>query len=108
MNDWYDAEQRVEKAQELFSQQKWQEAVEELRAAISLNPYNSAWYFNLGLTLDEMRRFDDAISAYRGALKIEPDDCEALFRIGIDLTRLTRLKEAIAAFNQIESINASY
>jgi hypothetical protein len=28
MNDWYDAEQQVEKAQELFEQQKWSEALE--------------------------------------------------------------------------------
>ena len=31
MNDWNDAEQRVERAQELFAQQKWQEAIEELK-----------------------------------------------------------------------------
>ena len=30
MNDWYEAEQRVEKAHELFEQRKWQEALEEL------------------------------------------------------------------------------
>ena len=33
MNDWNDAEQRVEKAQELFEQHRWQEALEELQAA---------------------------------------------------------------------------
>jgi len=56
MNDWQDAEDRVEKAQELFAQQKWQEALDELRAAIAMNPYNSSWYFNIGLTLDELGR----------------------------------------------------
>ena len=33
MNDWDDAERRVERAQELFEQRRWQEALEELRAA---------------------------------------------------------------------------
>ncbi|MBW3653184.1 MAG: DUF881 domain-containing protein [Actinobacteria bacterium] len=33
MNDWDDAERRVEKAQELFEQRRWSEALEELRAA---------------------------------------------------------------------------
>jgi hypothetical protein len=51
MNDWNDAEQQVEKAQELFEQQKWSEALELLRAAVSINPYNSAWLFNIGLTM---------------------------------------------------------
>ena len=31
-------------------------STEELRAAIAINPYNSAWYFDLGLTLDEIER----------------------------------------------------
>ena len=56
MNDWDDAERRVEKAQELFEQRRWQEALEELRAAISINPYNGGWFFNVGLTLDELER----------------------------------------------------
>ena len=34
MNDWYDAEQRVEKAQELFAQHKWREALEEVDAPL--------------------------------------------------------------------------
>ena len=55
-NDWSDAERRVEHAQELFEQHKWAEALEELRAATSINPYNAAWYFNIGLTLDELGR----------------------------------------------------
>jgi len=40
MSDWNDAERQVEKAQELFEQRRWVEALEELRAAISINPYN--------------------------------------------------------------------
>ena len=32
MSDWDDAERRVEKAQELFEQRRWHEALEELRA----------------------------------------------------------------------------
>jgi len=74
MNDWYDAEQRVEKAQELFEQQKWPEALELLRAAVSVNPYNPAWHFNIGLTLDEMERYPEAIDAYEEALALPPDD----------------------------------
>jgi tetratricopeptide (TPR) repeat protein len=68
MNDWNDAERRVERAQELFEQRKWQEALEELRAATDINPYNSGWYFNIGLTLDEMGRLDEAVEAYKQAL----------------------------------------
>src|SRR5437763_1213993 len=108
MNDWQDAEDRVEKAQELFAQQKWQEALDELRAAIAMNPYNSSWYFNIGLVLDELSRFDEALEAYQKALRIEPDDIEALHRMGIDLARLGRFAEALKSFQQINRLDSSY
>ena len=92
MNDWDDAERRVEKAQELFEQHRWQEALEELRAATTINPYNGAWFFNIGLTLDEMGRFDEAIDAYRQALAIDPNDLQALNHLGVDLHRVGQLR----------------
>ncbi len=108
MNDWYDAEQQVEKAQELFEQQKWPEALELLRAAVAINPYNSAWQFNIGLTLDEMERYGEAIEAYEEALTLQPDDLEALNHLGIDLTRVGRFEDAIRNFERIESLDATF
>ncbi len=108
MNDWYDAEQRVEKAQELFSQQKWPEALAELRAAVAINPFNGAWHFNIGLTLDELDRFDEAIDAYRESLEIEPDDVEALAHLADDLSRTGRFGESIKTYGKIETIDASF
>src|SRR5947209_12624513 len=108
MNDWYDAEQRVERAKELFDQHKWSEALEELRAAVSLNPYNSGWFFNIGLTLDELQRFEEAISAYDQALEIEPDDVDALHHLGTDLSRVGRHTDALEACDRIQLIDASF
>jgi tetratricopeptide (TPR) repeat protein len=108
MNDWDDAERRVEKAQELFEQHRWSEALEELRAATSINPYNGSWFFNIGLTLDEMGRFDEAIEAYRQTLEIEPHDLQALNHLGIDLHRVGNLDEALKTFARIETIDPSF
>jgi len=107
MSDWNDAESRVEKAQEFFEQHRWNEALEELRAAISINPYNSGWFFNIGLTLDEMERFDEAIDAYRKALEIEPDDLQAMQHLGLDLHRLRNFPEALRTFERMEAIDSS-
>src|SRR6478672_7288861 len=85
MTDWDDAERRVERAQELFEQRRWREALDELRAATDINPYNAGWHFNIGLTLDEMERFDEAIAAYRHALEIDPHDLHAMTHLGTDL-----------------------
>src|SRR3954464_6268556 len=98
LTDWDDAEQRGEKAQELFEQRRWQEALEELRAATSINPYNGSWFFNIGLTLDEMGRFDEAIAAYRQALEIDENDLQALSHLGVDLHRVGNFVEALRTF----------
>jgi len=74
MNDWDDAEKRVERAHELYDLGQWQAALDELKAAIEINPYNSSWHFNLGLTYDALDRYQDAITCYRQA--------HALYRSG--------------------------
>jgi len=107
-NDWNDAERRVERAQELFEQHKWQEALDELLLATTINPYNGGWFFNIGLTLDEMGRHVEAIDAYRRCLSIEPDDLLALQHLGSDLHETGQFEEAIKTFEQIESLDASF
>ncbi len=108
MNDWNDAEQRVEKARELFEQRKWLEALEELRAAVNINPYNCTWLFNIGLTLDEMERFEEAVDAYRQSIDLDGENIETLNRMGIDLSRIGRHSEALEAFARIEAIDPAF
>ena len=108
MSDWNDAERRVEKAQELFEQRRWVEALEELRAAISINPYNGGWFFNIGLTLDEMGRHEEAIDAYRRALAIDEADLQAMNHLGVDLHRVGNFEEALRTFEKIEQLDASF
>ncbi len=108
MNDWNEAEQRVEKAQELFEQRKCHEALAELRAAIAINPYNSAWLFNIGLTLDELERFDEAIEAYREALSIAHNDLESMSHLGVDQFRTGQFREALKTFERVEEIDPTF
>ena len=107
-NDWNDAERRVERAQELFEQRKWLEALDELRAATDINPYNASWYFNIGLTLDELGRFDEAIEAYRQAVSIEPEDLQASHHLGLDLHQVGRFHEAIESFERVERLDPAF
>ncbi len=108
MTEWDEAEQRVEKAHELYERGRWEEALNELKAAIAINPYNGSWFFNLGLTYDAMERFDEAITAYRRALEMEPNDVEILNALGYDCNRAGNFDEAIGFFQRIEAIDASY
>src|SRR5947208_12978219 len=104
MNDWNDAEQRVERAHELYERGQWQAALDELKAAIAINPFNGSWHFNLGLTYDALDRFSEAIASYRHALEMDPEDVEILCAIGIDSNRTGHFDEAIAFFERIESV----
>src|SRR5688500_10025895 len=108
MNDWDDAERRVERAQELFEQRRWSEALAELRAATDINPYNAGWHFNIGLTLDELERFDEAIEAYRRAIEIDPHDLRSQTHLGVDLRRIASPEQAVTACEQIEAADATF
>ncbi len=107
MSDWQEAEQRVERAHELYERGRWEEALSELRQAIAINPDNGAWYFNLGLTLDMMDRYDEALAAYQQAVELEPQDIESLTAAGTDCTRVGKYQKAIEFFQRVERIDPS-
>lgn len=103
MNDWHDAERRFEKALEFVQQRKWSDALEEMKAATSINPFNAGWFHNLGLILDEMGRHDEALDAYRKATQIDPKNLAIRERLGIDLYRTGRLRQALLNFKRISA-----
>ena len=108
MNEWIDAETRVERARRLYDEARWAEAAAELKAAIAVNPYNPGWLFNLGLTLDAMEDYDHAYEAYKDALDLFPDDLDSLNCLGVNRTRAGRYDEALEYFQRIERIDWTY
>ena len=60
MNDWQDAESRVERALQLSEAQQWDEALHELEAAIAINPNDPIWHAQRGQILDQLENFDFA------------------------------------------------
>jgi superkiller protein 3 len=108
MNEWTDAEARVERARDLYDRGRWAEAAAELRAAIEINPHNADWHFNLALTLDAMEEYERAADAYRAAIDLEPQDVETLNCLGMDMTRMGRYAEALGCFEQIDRIDPDY
>ena len=88
MNDWFEAEQHVERAHEFFELNRWDEAESELREAISLNPYRAEWHFNLGLTLEAAGRRREAVEAFLAAHALEPGEAQSALLIGVNLLRV--------------------
>jgi len=114
MNDWVDAEHHVERAHEHYDAGRWDEAENELRQALSLNPYQAEWFFNLGLTLEAAGRHKDASEAFASCYKLhcehdQPDVNSALLA-GLNLSRASLPLQAIDWYNkatQIEPMNMS-
>ncbi len=97
MNDWFEAEQHVERAHEFFEANRLSEAESELREAIALYPFRAEWHFNLGLTLDASGRRREAVAAFLEAHRLEPGETQASLLIGLNLLRADDSDNADAA-----------
>lgn len=111
MNDWMDAEHHVEKAHELYDAGRWDEAESELRRALSLNPFQAEWHFNLGLTLEAAGRHGDAAGAFERCFDLkqgedDPDVNSALL-VGLNLIRAERPEQALTWLDRASSIDPS-
>ncbi|GAB4546759.1 MAG: hypothetical protein Tsb0013_05890 [Phycisphaerales bacterium] len=106
MNEWSEAERRVERAHELYEAGRWDEAERELREALTLNPYKAEWHFNLGLTLEAAGRHEDAINAFEGAHKLDPSDTQALMAMAVNALRADRPEAALAWLDQSIEVDA--
>ncbi len=99
MNDWVDAEHHVERAHEHYEAGRWDEAENELRQALSLNPYQPEWYFNLGLTLEAANRYIDSAKAFRSCytlhLEHDTEDANSAMLAGLNLIRAQQYTKAL-------------
>lgn len=108
MNDWVDAEHHVELAHEHYDAGRWDEAEVELRQALSLNPYQAEWQFNLGLTLEAAGRYEAAADAFIQCSKLNAEhgspDANSTLLAGVNLTRASQPELALSWFDDAERI----
>lgn len=106
MSDWHDAEHHVERAHAAFEAGRWEEAESELRAALSRDPYQPEWLFNLGLTLDAAGRHAEAADAFRTAFEVGGDtEAQSALMVGVSLLRDDRPREALEWFERAATLN---
>lgn len=64
-------------------EQKFEQAVEQYKKAIELDPLNNFAYYNCGHLLDRMKRFDESLVMFEKALELSTfTNCFALNAIG--------------------------
>ncbi len=87
MNEWFDAEDHVERAHELYEAGRWDEAEKELRQALARNPFQAEWHFNLALTLEAAGRFRDAADSYKKSFELGTGDAQTAILVGLNSLR---------------------
>lgn len=105
MSDWLDAEAHAHKAQEMYQRGRWAEAEAELRKALSLNPDQAEWHYNLGLTLEAAGRDADALVSYERATSLMPDEIDPLLAAGVTANRLSQHARAVELFDRVLRLN---
>lgn len=108
MSDWLDAEQRVERAQQLSENHRWDEALAELDAAIAINPHNALWHAQRGYLLEELDRDDDAAAAYKHSYELDASDSEVALAYGASLARLGKLSSALEVLEAIAARDSKF
>ncbi len=107
-NPWDDADRMAGMAFEMYENGRMDMALTQLEEAIEINPNNSAWLFNKGLTLDALERYLEAIESFEQALELSPDDPEILNSLAVDYTRTGQYDRALRTFEHIQTIDPSF
>lgn len=89
---------RLELATGYYQQGNYQQALEELRSALSTDPGFAQAYGMLGLVYMDMNDRVRADESFQRALRLAPDDSELLNNYGWYLCQTERPREAIAQF----------
>lgn len=101
MNDWFEAEQRVERAQQLSESHCFAEALAELEVALSINPNNALWHAQRGYLLEELDRSADAVEAYQRSLQLEAGDPDVSLALGAALAHMGKFAQALTVFEDL-------
>lgn len=95
MNDWFAAEDYVDRALEFFERGRFADAERELRKALAIDSEQADWHFNLGVTLEAAGRDREALACFSRAAGLLPEEAGPCLSAGIIASRLGDADEAI-------------
>ncbi|MCK4403762.1 MAG: tetratricopeptide repeat protein [candidate division Zixibacteria bacterium] len=73
---------------------RYEEAIFQLKKAISLKPGKADYYYNLGNILGKAGRYEEAVPYFEMALRLDPGNTDALKMVGITYTLIGKKEEA--------------
>ena len=96
---------RTKLAEALRLQGDFDEAIAELRKAITLEPRSARAYSGLGLALRAQRNLSESTTAYQEAVRLDPDLIDAHNGLAVTLANQGKLAEAVAEFREIVRVD---
>jgi tetratricopeptide (TPR) repeat protein len=84
------------------------EAEDCYQKSLKINPDFVEAHNNLGILLDDLKRYDESVKEYKEALGINPDYAEAHNNLGVLLSDLKRYEEAEKEYKEALRINPDY
>ena len=82
----------------------YDEAIEDLRQMLKLDPESVAAYNQMGLIYSEADQRNDAINSFKKSLEMDPSNLQALLGLGEVYSKMTRNDLAVAVFLKAESL----
>ncbi len=95
-----EAVENYEKANTLFTKQKYEDAISFYDKTLSSLPRFSKALSKKADALFHLKRYEESLDCYDKALQIEPDSADLLSLKGICLLDLKRYDEALASFEE--------
>jgi tetratricopeptide (TPR) repeat protein len=108
MNSFADAEAHLKLGNNYIESGKYQEAIEEYKQAIKIEPDFAEAHNNLGLAYDKSGKYQEAIEEYKQAIKVKPNFPGAHNNMGIAYGESGKYQEAIKAFNQALKVKPNF
>jgi len=97
-----------EKGLELFSEKKYDKAIEAFVESIKLDPNNAFVWNYKGLVLFRKKKYDEAIEAFDESIKLDPDNALVWNYKGLALFRKKKYDEAIESFDESIRLDTNY
>jgi tetratricopeptide (TPR) repeat protein len=92
----------------LFEEGQIDQAIPHLREAVTLQPHDGTYQYNLATALAIQRNFSEAFAAYRDALSALPDSAEIRNNFAITLVEAGKSDEAVEEFKTAVRIKPDY
>jgi len=97
-----DLKEGLKKGNDLFDQEKYEEAIQTYQAVIEKAPETYVLYRNIGNSYFQMEKYEKAEEYYMKVLEKEPDDTESIIGIGNTYANRGQIEKALEWYNKIE------